>query len=488
MVRIDLVIVAVAFVVAAPTGAEIRLVRELPLEQYAGRGAVGLYVPGPLHGRGLAFELLRRVEGSKVSVLPAGSAGLARVRIGPAGPPFVYLQEPEPGSAGEQGRYAIAVVGAGYHGLLTSRSTRLDGLVTLDDVVDHRLGSRADDDAVATVERLDHRISRNDDIRLPLTMLVVAATLALALVRPRLAPRAVLLTLALNLWLSPALALAAAIAAVALPLGPACLALLAVYLAALGLDAETVALSPLGPSQVSRFYGVDNLIETFLLLPALLGAALLPRRLGLVAAGVAVVAVAGNRFGADGGGLVVLLAGFGVLAWRLSGRALTWRSAAVLAAAAALAGLALVGIDAATGGSSHVTSALGDGPGALAGDLGDRLQRSVERTWDAKGALAVVIAGLAVLGWTATKGGDPVLDALLAALAVSLLVNDTPSDVVAAGAACAVTLVRLRAPPYARTATLTGFRRPIERTRERQPPGRTDRADRQPAGAGEPPR
>ena len=169
------------------------------------------------------------------------------------------------------------------------------------------------------VERLDRRIDRNDDIRLPLTVLVVAVVIALAVVRPRLAPRAVLLALALNLWLSPALALAAALAAVALPLGPACLALLAVYLAALGLDPDSVALSPLGPSQVSRFYGIDNLIETFFLLPALLGAALLGRRLGLVAAGVAIVAVAGNRFGADGGGLIVLLAGYGVLGLRLAG-------------------------------------------------------------------------------------------------------------------------------------------------------------------------
>ena len=127
-----------------------------------------------------------------------------------------------------------------------------------------------------------------------------------------------------------------------------------------------MALSPLGPSQVSRFYGIDNLIETFFLLPALLGAALLGRRLGLVAAGVAIVAVAGTRFGADGGGLIVLLAGYGVLGLRSTGRASTLRNAALLVTVAVLAGIVLVGLDAATGGSSHVTSAVGDGPGALA--------------------------------------------------------------------------------------------------------------------------
>ena len=456
---------------------------EVPLGEYAGRGAVGLYVPGDLHGRGLVFELVRRVEGSRVVAGPAGTLG--RIRIGRPGPPVIYLEQPEPGEAGQRGRYAIAVVGGGYHGMLRADSTRLDGLVTLEDVVDGRLESKPDASAVATVERLDDRISRNRDVRLPLTILVVAATILTAILRPRLAPRVVLLALALNLWLSPALALAAALAAVALPLGPACLAVLAVYLAALGLDAETVALSPLGPSQVSRFYGVNNLIETFLLLPAFLGAALLGRRLGLVVAAVAIVTVAGNRFGADGGGLLVLLAGYGVLGWRLSGRRLTWRSAAVLAAAVVAVGLALVGVDAITGSSSHVTSAIGDGPGALADDLGDRLRRSVERTWDAKGALVTVIVGLAVLGWAVTKRGDPVLDALLAALAVSLLVNDTPSDVVAAGAACAVVLVRLPERSYARAAVPTGTRHEGG-GRERRP-RRVERADRQPAGAGEPP-
>ena len=82
------------------------------------------------------------------------------------------------------------------------------------------------------------------------------------------------------------------------------------YLVALGLDGASVALSPLGPTQNSRFYGVSNLLETLLLVPALAGAALLTRRFGWPAfAGVALVtllAVAGDRFGADGGGAIVL--------------------------------------------------------------------------------------------------------------------------------------------------------------------------------------
>jgi hypothetical protein len=423
VLRSILVIVASALVLPAPARADVRLVERLDLERFAGRGAVGLYVPprDVAGRRDLQFELLRRLP-SKVTVESVDPLR-APIRIGPPGPPVIWLELP-PAGIDEPDQYAAAVVGNGFRGVLTSDSTRIRGLVTLDDILEDRLEWRADDETVETVERLERRIERNDDLRLPLTILVVAATIALAIVRPRLAPRAVLLALALNLWLSPALALAGALAAVALPLGPACAALLAVYLAALGLDAETVALSPLGPSQVGRFYGISNLLETFLLLPAFLGAALLGRW-GIGVAALAVVTIAGNRFGADGGGLVVLLVGYGVLAVRLAGGRLTGRRAVALATAVAVTGIALVALDAATGGSSHVTSAIGDGPGALAGDLWDRLERSVERTLDAPGALVVVVAGLAVLGWAFTKRGDPALDALLAALAVSLVVNDT---------------------------------------------------------------
>jgi hypothetical protein len=450
VLRSILVIVASALVLAAPARADVRLVERLDLERFAGRGAVGLYVPprDVAGRRDLQFELLRRLP-SKVTVESVDPLR-APIRIAPPGPPVIWLELP-PAGIDEPDEYAAAVVGNDFRGVLTSDSTRIRGLVTLDDILEDRLEWRADDETVETVERLERRIERNDDLRLPLTILVAAATIALAIVRPRLAPRAVLLALALNLWLSPALALAGALAAVALPLGPACAALLSVYLAALGLDAETVALSPLGPSQVGRFYGISNLLETFLLLPAFLGAALLGRW-GVGVAALAVVTIAGNRFGADGGGLVVLLVGYGVLAVRLAGGRLTGRRAVALATAVAVTGIALVALDAATGGSSHVTSAIGDGPGALAGDLWDRLERSVERTLDASGALVVVVAGLAVLGWAFTKRGDPALDALLAALAVSLVVNDTPSDVIAAGATCAVTLVRLRDAPSARRA------------------------------------
>ena len=130
--------------------------------------------------------------------------------------------------------------------------------------------------------------------------------------------RALLVALAANLWLSPVLAVAAGLAVLLLPLGWACAAILTAYLVAMGLDAETVALSPFGPSQSGRFYGINNLLETMLLAPALVGAALLGRA-GVLVAALAFVTIGGTRFGADGGGIVVLAAAYLVLWLRLRG-------------------------------------------------------------------------------------------------------------------------------------------------------------------------
>ncbi len=133
---------------------------------------------------------------------------------------------------------------------------------------------------------------------------------------------------------------------------------------------------------------------------------------------------------------------------------LTPARAAGLAAVAVALALVLVAIDAATGGNSHVTSAVGDGPGALAGDLADRVELSVRRTIAGAGSIAVVIIGLAALAVVALRRPrSPVTDAFLAAIAVSLLLNDTPSDVIGVGAVAAVALARAGPAAYARTAT-----------------------------------
>ena len=462
-VQRGLATILVALAVVGPSAAAIRVVEPFPPERYAAGGAIGLAVPGagPTVTRKSALNTLLtgEVESSVLGGTPPGPA-LIELDRGP--PPDTLVVLPADGES-ENDRYPIAVT-PGPRGVLTSDSTRIDGLVSLADVAHGRLEVVAVEDPVATLERLERRIERNDRLRMPLTFLVGALAYLAAMFAPRIAPRVFLVALAANLWLAGWWVVAlVGLAAALLPLGLACAGVLAAYLLALGLDPEAVALSPFGPSQAGRFFGVSNLLETMLLVPALLGAWLLGR-LGLAVGALAVVAVAGNRFGADGGGLLVLLAGYAVLLARAVGPRLGPRRVAAWGVAVVAVAIAVVGLDAALGGSSHVTEALGDGPGALLGDLADRVEISARRAFSGIGPAVVVLASLAVLVGVATRRPRrPVTDALLVALLVSLVVNDTPNDVLGIGAAAAVAMRRFEG-STPRVARTSGYRlRPMRR-------------------------
>jgi mono/diheme cytochrome c family protein len=437
-----LVAIAAALALSAPAVAAVRVVEPFPLDRYAGSGAVGLAVPGagPAVTRESALNTL--LTGKVVSSLLGGAPpGPALIELGDGPPPDTLVVLPPPGKS-ENTRYPIAVA-PGPRGVLTSSSTRIDGLVSLADVAHGNLEVVAVKDPVSTLERLEHRIERNDRIRLPLTLLLGGLAYVVAVVAPGLAPRVVLLGLAANLWLAGWWVVAlVAVAAAVLPLGLACASVLLAYLLVLGLDPESVALSPFGPSQAGRFYGVSNLLETMLLVPAILGTALLGR-LGVAVAGLSLVAVAGSRFGADGGGLLVLLAAYATLLVRTRGIRLDARRVAALVVAGVAAAVVLVGLDAAVGGSSHVTQAVGDGPGAVLGDIADRLELSARRTFDAVGPAFAVLASLTVLLVVAAwRPRRPLTDAVLVALVVSLVVNDTPGDVIGFGAVAAFVIRR----------------------------------------------
>jgi mono/diheme cytochrome c family protein len=440
VVLAPLVIAAAVLPATAPAG--VHVVAPFPPDRYADEGAVGLVVPGagPTVTRRSALRTLLTGE-VQSSLLGGAPPGRPRIRLGGGGGREVYVVLPPAGRTENDRRYPIAVVGDGFHGILASDSTRIPGLVSLADIANGRLRSVAADDPVATLATLARRIDRNDRLRLPLTLLVVAVAYAAAFFAPRLAPRVFLLAAALNLWLAgwwvAALVTAAALT---LPLGLASGGVLLATLLALWLSPEAVALSPLGPSQAGRFYGVSNLLETVLLVPALVGAALLGR-LGLAVAALAIVVVAGNRFGADGGGLLVLLVAYGVLWLRLRGVPLSAGRAATVAVAALAAGLVLLGLDALLGGSSHVTDAVADGPGAVLGDLADRLELSARRVLSGAGPSIAVALSVPVLLVVATRRRRSALaDALLAGLLVSLVVNDTPSDVLGVGGAAVAAL------------------------------------------------
>ena len=447
--------------------------------EYADHGAVGLLVPGAGSTVTRDGALSSLVRGKRVSSLLGGTAsGTPLIRISlKAAPVTIYVSLPPPGRSENTRRYPIAIVGGGYHGLLVARTTRIPGLMAIADVAPTAVAlargtrpvirSRADDSAAATVAELDRRLRDAHDTRTAATIVLVASTLVLAglalLLRSPFLARAGLLAIPAALAAAFVLsaadvaqpgpatgALAVATVVIALSaaarrslLLPLLVGFVVAALVVLAVWPEINALSVIGPHPDGggRYFGVTNEVETLLLAPILSAAALVPRSLYLPFAAVAVVLVGWSHTGADGGGILVLLAALGTL-WVLQEqvRITTMRLAVAVVGIAAFA-LALIGLDALTGGSSHVTHAVGGGPGSMIGDFGHRLRISWEgvkattQAGVAAGATLVALVGLGLL-----RPRVAVVDALLVGLAVSLLVNDTPTDVLAFGALAAAAL------------------------------------------------
>jgi hypothetical protein len=428
--------------------------------------------------RGALASLVRGEMGNAIvdGGIPGGEPLISLSRR-PARTTF-YVTLPPPGRHHNVDRYPIAVRGPGYSGLLTDTSTRLPGLISIADVARSvrtlergrrpRIGSRDEGDPLGRLARFDRRLDQAHDSRVAATVVLVVLMLALSLLalltRGAAAARAAFLAppacigaavaasaagISTPSHAVTAVALAGTAASVAgglllrprLPLGLALGAFFALLFAVMWAKPAWNALAVIGPHPDGggRFYGVTNQVET-LLLPAALVLGALAGRKALPAVALCVAAgIATSRIGADGGGLVVYLAGFLVLWLRL--RRLPAARAVAAAAAAAGVALLLVGVDAATGGSSHVTDAVGGGPGSVLGDLGHRLHLSaaaVASTWNAALLFALGIAALVVLALQRPRLA--LLDAYLAALVVSLLVNDTPTDVAGYGGLAALGL------------------------------------------------
>ncbi len=450
---------------------------ELPTIAFAQSAALGLYVPGAggTVSRQNAIESLRRgkVENALLGGKPSGkiladlSFEIPPFRTQPA----VYVELPPAGEHANTKRYGIAIEGGGYRGILTSDATRIRGLVPIAEIAPTLLALRegrpppirweADDDPASDLRALDRRLRRIHPDRGWTLTAVVLTLLALAIALPRAGVLGGTAAIAASLLLSWAgatrlwlillgivgltigLALTASTRRRLLPVGVGLF--LAAYLAVLALSPETNSLAVLGarPDGGGRFYGVTNQVETLLLTPLIAAVALagLPWLVPLGA--LALVTVGWSKAGADGGGLVVVAVALAVLALRLRAVPLTWRRAALAAAAVIVVVLGLVGLDAALGGSSHVTHAVGTGPGSLLGDLGHRLHLSWALATKSAYNIVLFLGCLAVLVWIATmRPRRASVDAMLVALAASLLVNDTPVDVIGLGALGCLALVR----------------------------------------------
>lgn len=328
----------------------------------------------------------------------------------------------------------IGIAGSGFHGNLTSDSTRTDGYVLSTDVAPTilrhfgipvpsamsgqpiRAEGAVDPGAIESlVDRMDVISSRRGPvIGLSVVVWLVALLLVAVLSRGRLARAAVRIVGLSIVYLPLVLLLGAALEPgetaeqlLVLLLSPA-LAVLTLWalrgyralafasaltVIAYGVDAiagsPLTSLSLLGPNPGLgvRFYGIGNELEALLavLVVAGTGAALTgfargasKRARAVTFVGVGLIAAfvfAAGRFGADVGAAIVFPVGAVVAAVTVAGRGRRTGVLAVIAAPfAVLALLAL--IDLLSGANAHLTRSVLDAGGL--GDLGDVAQRRLQ--------------------------------------------------------------------------------------------------------------
>jgi hypothetical protein len=474
---------------AAPRVA-VRVVPLFPPKLYASRGAVGSMVPasGSTVRRATAVASLTRgkLENALLGGKPKGKPLITLG--GPPAPVTIYVALPPPGKHHNLDRYPIAIIGGGYRGLLLSSSTHVPGLASIADVAPTVrslergekpiLTSRSARNAPAELERMNARLNAAHFARKRSTRVLIGLVFGFAalawLLRSPLFGRASLLAIpamvlastiasALHVehgipWWSGAIALGLTVPLALATRDPRALAaalagLLTAYAVFLGVSPSTVSLAALGPHPEGggRFFGLTNQVETLLLGPTLALGALVELPLLVLVALASLVVVGWSRLGADGGGLIVYAAGFATLALLGFRGRITVARAALAAAAVIAVGLALVGLDALTGGSSHVTHAVGGGPGRVLSDLGHRLHLSWRGIVNKSDHLAIAVVSLVTLVVLAfLRPRSRTLDALLVALAASLAVNDSGFDILRFGALVAIAVftwsrtVRLR--------------------------------------------
>jgi hypothetical protein len=439
--------------------------------EYADRGAVGLLVPGAGSTVSRERALASLVSGKVVSSLvDLDGEPVLRLADAPA-ETTIYVALPPPGSSHNVVRYPVAIVGPGYDGLLTSGSTRIDGLVSLADIAptasaiavgtSPRIRARAEPQAAAALARLDIDLSRAHDARTGATLVLVAwlvvfsslgvlggsarAGRAAVLVAPVALGTAILLRAvgiddptAVVFALAPVVGAGSSLLALRREvLAPAVVAFLCLFLLTLAVWPDVNALAAIGPHPDGggRFFGITNQVGTLLLAPSLASAALAGVA-GAVAIGLLLLVTVGwSRAGADGGGVLVAATAFAVLLAGMTRTRLTAARVVLGVLGVVAVGLAIVGLDALLGGSSHVTNAVGDGPGGLLDDVDRRLRISWAGATSGIHTAFFCLLSLAGLGWLGWRGRrSAVIVAMLVGLGVSLVVNDTPVDVLGYGA------------------------------------------------------
>src|SRR5438105_353107 len=204
------VLAAVAVALVAPGRASARVT---PLGEYfqvvvldrisdatfaslAERGAVGLLRPsyGPTTNRRRALaELVRGAEvNARLGGVPKGKPliDVDTASVYPNCHKCIVVQLPPRGAPTSNDRlYRIAIIGHGFHGLLSSPTTHIPGLISVVDVAPTAVGGHPattlswtpSTDAVGQLSRLGRAIHSNNRLKFPVLFIVAGLLLALAL-------------------------------------------------------------------------------------------------------------------------------------------------------------------------------------------------------------------------------------------------------------------------------------------------------------------
>jgi hypothetical protein len=449
----------------------------------AQQGAVGLMRPGygPTTNRRRALaELVRGTEvNARLGGLPTGKPliNTNKARVFPNCKICIVVQLPPRGRPTANDRlYRIAVIGIGYHGLLTSPTTRIRGLVSIVDVAPTALGrvvggmsAVPTKDSVGEITSLNAQIHGEDRLKYAGLFIVAGLVILLALLgwsgAARTAiPAALLANLvvgALQVTNEVAIVTVFTVASAlgALLLARVCrddLALLGLivvvllaYLFVYTGRPEWAAVTPLGPDQNLRFWGIGDQIATLLLAPLLMGAVIARQRLGwfafLAFSLLGIFVMTDNRLGANGGGAIGLGLALALLGARLSRRGLLALVGALGMAAAVV--LAIVQHGLASPGPNHLRSAFGNGLSGFVDVAAHRVPlvyTPAVQDWKLTLPLTILLitSGVLALRVTRAPAARDLLLALAAGLIASLVINDATGFMLTAGIACTSAVAR----------------------------------------------
>lgn len=456
------------------------------LAQLARRGAVGLMVPGVGSKTNRRYAVASLVRGMNINpylhTVPAGGVllRLSHASRIPRSTEVIIVTLPPKGRLGpNDDRYPIAVVGDAFHGLLTSPTTRIPGLVSVVDIaptalgwLHGRLGSMRSRQPLAELAQLDRQVHANNRLKMPMLIIIAIVLALLACTFPRLALPAVLAALltslvagALGIANEPLLVAVMvigtlaggwAIASSASSAGRLLLAIvlvLGLHYALLVLRPAWVAITPLGPTQDSRFWGIGNQLETLLLAPLIAGSAIAARRLGVI--GFAAFAIFGlvlitdNRLGSDGGGAAVFGVALAITGARTLG--LGRRGVVTLLLANATVALGIISLDLRHPGPNHLRSVFAHGLDGLTNVFVNRVPLAyapaLHQQLPTLVPLAVFFVLVLVFSIRTSRGRTrDLVIAAICAIVTSLLLNDSAAYVLAGGAAVLAALAKFTVP------------------------------------------